>query len=185
MKRKVAVGPGASSLILIAVVLSLSVLTVLTMISARNDEALAQRSVETRGDQRLSWLRGKDPGGPGRPAAKAQAEAPENYLAAVEAPGLPEGMRLEGIRLSLGGKAGKPGPGIAPRLAAPGETPRGHLTLHRLGEADIWDDSFEGFAAAEKRMGSSCRRRYTIIWSIPVLLSKAIYRPTKLDMNLK
>ena len=44
-KRKIAVGPGASSLILIAVVLALSVLTVLTMIAARNDEALAQRSV--------------------------------------------------------------------------------------------------------------------------------------------
>ena len=47
-KRKIAVGPGASSLILIAVVLALSVLTVLTMIAARNDEALTRRSIETR-----------------------------------------------------------------------------------------------------------------------------------------
>ena len=47
-KQKVAVGPGASSLILIAVVLTLCVLTVLTMVSARSDESMTVRSMETR-----------------------------------------------------------------------------------------------------------------------------------------
>ena len=47
-RKKIAVGPGASSLILIAVVLALSMLTMLTMLSARSDEALALRSLQTR-----------------------------------------------------------------------------------------------------------------------------------------
>ena len=42
-KQKIAFGPGAASLILIAVVLALSVLTVLTMISARNDAFAARK----------------------------------------------------------------------------------------------------------------------------------------------
>ena len=46
-RQKIAAGPGASSLILIAVMLSLTILAALTMISARNDESLSDRSVET------------------------------------------------------------------------------------------------------------------------------------------
>lgn len=44
-KRKIALGPGAASLILIVVVLSLCMLAMLTMISARNDNNLSVRSV--------------------------------------------------------------------------------------------------------------------------------------------
>ena len=44
-KRKIALGPGASSLILIVVVLSMCMLAVLTMLSAENDENLSLRSV--------------------------------------------------------------------------------------------------------------------------------------------
>ena len=144
MKRqRIAFGPGASSLILIAVVLALSVLTVLTMIAARNDEALSQRTVETRRETNALFAQGeRSLAALDALAAKAQAEAPENYLAAVEA-GLPEGMRLEGDQVSWEEKLGNRALACAARLAAPGETPRVIWTLHRLGEADIWDDSFE------------------------------------------
>lgn len=43
-KRKIALGPGASSLILIVVVLSMCMLSMLTMVSAKNDESLSKRS---------------------------------------------------------------------------------------------------------------------------------------------
>ena len=45
-KRKVALGPGAASLILIVVVLSLAMLAMLMQISSRNDLSLASRSAE-------------------------------------------------------------------------------------------------------------------------------------------
>ena len=48
MKRKstLSVGPGASSLILIFVVLAMAVLSVLTLISSRNDTRLSTRAVQ-------------------------------------------------------------------------------------------------------------------------------------------
>lgn len=47
MKRKwIAIGPGAASLILIVVVLSISVLGILALISARSDCKLGERSIE-------------------------------------------------------------------------------------------------------------------------------------------
>ena len=46
MKRKVALGPGAASLILIIVVLSLCMMAMLAQIGARNDYNLCRRSAE-------------------------------------------------------------------------------------------------------------------------------------------
>ena len=45
-KRKIALGPGAASLILIVVVLSLCMLAMLTQIAAKNDYNLCTRSAE-------------------------------------------------------------------------------------------------------------------------------------------
>ena len=45
-KRKIALGPGAASLILIVVVLSLCMLAILTQIAAKNDYNLCTRSAE-------------------------------------------------------------------------------------------------------------------------------------------
>ena len=60
MKRKVALGPGAASLILIVVVLSLCMMAMLTQIGARNDYNLCKRSAEMvqPGANRnwLSWM---------------------------------------------------------------------------------------------------------------------------------
>ena len=98
MKRKVALGPGAASLILIVVVLSLCMMAMLTQIGARNDYNLCKRSAEmvqrvyelnARSEQKLAEL---DAG-----LVKAQAEAGndmEAYLEKVETL-LPEGMSLD------------------------------------------------------------------------------------------
>lgn len=45
-ERKVAMGPGAASLILIMVVLGLSILSVLSLGSAKNDDSLSTRGTE-------------------------------------------------------------------------------------------------------------------------------------------
>ena len=45
-KRKIALGPGAASLILIVVVLSLCMLAMLAQIGSRNDMSLSSRSAE-------------------------------------------------------------------------------------------------------------------------------------------
>ena len=64
-KRKIALGPGAASLILIVVVLSLCMMAMLTQISARNDYNLCARSAEmvqrvyelnARSEQKLAEL---------------------------------------------------------------------------------------------------------------------------------
>ena len=44
-KRGLQIGPGAASLLLIAVVLSMSVISILNLVSARNDLRLSERSV--------------------------------------------------------------------------------------------------------------------------------------------
>ncbi|MBQ9210530.1 MAG: hypothetical protein IJ153_02420 [Clostridia bacterium] len=142
-KRKVAVGPGASSLILIAVVLALSVLTVLTMISARNDEALALRSVETRQEVYGLFAEGE------RSLAKLDAvlmaslaEAPageEEYLARV-AEQLPEGMKMKGDIVSWTEKIGDRALACAVKVLAPGAEKRTAWTLHRLEAEDIWEE---------------------------------------------
>ena len=98
MKRKVALGPGAASLILIVVVLSLCMMAMLTQIGARNDYNLCKRSAEmvqrvyelnARSEQKLAELDAV--------LVKAQAEAGsdmEAYLEKVEEL-LPEGMSLD------------------------------------------------------------------------------------------
>ena len=95
MKRKVALGPGAASLILIVVVLSLCMMAMLTQIGARNDFNLCKRSAEMvqrvyelneQSERKLAELDSV--------LVKAQKEAGENmeaYLEKVEAL-LPEGM---------------------------------------------------------------------------------------------
>ena len=145
-KQKIAFGPGASSLMLIAVVLALSVLTVLTMISARNDEALSIRSTETRlevaglfarGEQSLAKLDAV--------LAEAMKEHPEteSYLAAV-GESLPEGMQLKDDRVSWTEELDGRTLVCAVRLNAPGEETRYRWVSHRLGEADIWEEDFQG-----------------------------------------
>ena len=142
-KQKIAVGPGASSLMLIAVVLALTVLTVLTMISARNDAALSDRSVETRQQvYELSAMAERSLAKLDAVLAKAGAEnAGDAYLEAVKA-ALPEGMRMEGNQVLWEEKGSDRQLECGVALQEAGAFPRTAWTLHRLGEADIWDDDF-------------------------------------------
>lgn len=145
-KRKIAVGPGASSLILIAVVLALSVLAVLTMISARSDEALALRSVETRQEVYGLFADAE------RSLAKLDAvladcleenpEDPDAYLALVKEK-LPEGMKLQQSQVSWTEKSENRSLECAVRIMEPGSEKRTVWTMHNLGAGEIWED--EGF----------------------------------------
>ncbi len=145
-KRKIAVGPGAASLILIAVVLALSVLTVLTMIAARNDEALTSRSVETRREVYGLFAAGETS------LAKLDAvlvscladhpEDPDAYYAAVKEK-LPDGMKMKGAEVSWTERTETRSLECAVRVAEPGAEKRTAWTLHRLNAGEIWED--EGF----------------------------------------
>lgn len=97
-KRKIALGPGAASLILIVVALSLCMLAMLAQIGARSDYNLAARSAEmvTRvyelrdhSEQRMAELDAV------LVRCGAEKQDREAYLAAVKE-NLPEGMTLNG-----------------------------------------------------------------------------------------
>ena len=98
MKRKIALGPGAASLILIVVTLSLAMMAMLTIIAAKNDYSLCFRSagmieqvyaLNAASEKRLGEL----------DAVVMKAVGKENFLEAVKA-GLPEGMTLEDDRVT-------------------------------------------------------------------------------------
>ena len=97
-KRKIAMGPGAASIILIVVTLSLCMLAMLTMLSSRNDLNLSTRSasmieqVYTLSDRSERTYAELD-----EILARCRAENTDDeaYLAAVEEQ-LPEGAELEG-----------------------------------------------------------------------------------------
>ncbi len=141
-RQKIAVGPGASSLILICVVLALSVLTVLTMISARNDESLSLRGEETRGEVYELFARGeRSLAGLDAALVRAGKDAGgmEDYLAAVEA-GLPEGMTLREDQVYWTEQTDTRALECAVRLLPPGGAERAVWTLHRLGAGSKWEE---------------------------------------------
>ncbi len=145
-KRKVAVGPGASSLILIAVVLTLCVLAVLTMISARNDDALSTRSAETATEiYTLSASAEKNLSVLDAVLVRCRKEAGDEagYLKAVEE-NLPEGMRMEENRVSWTETVNNRRLECEVRLLSADNEARYEWTSHRLtmggnSEGD-WED---------------------------------------------
>ncbi len=97
--RKIAMGPGAASLILIVVTLSLCILAMLTLVSAQNDENLSLRStrmitqvyeLSARAEKRLAELDGI--------VLEARKAESEDFLSAV-AERLPEDMTLDGDQI--------------------------------------------------------------------------------------
>ncbi len=148
-KRKIALGPGAASLILIVVVLSLCMLSMLAIISSRNDMSLASRSTEMitrvyelsdKSERRLAELDAV--------LVKCREEAGEDqetFLAAVEE-NLPEGMEIdtdEGI-VSWTDPLDNRTMNCAVKLAGPGEMPRAEWYNYKLKvdepEDDLEDD---------------------------------------------
>ena len=101
-KRKIALGPGAASLILIVVVLSLCMMAMLTQIGARNDYNLCTRSAEmvqrvyelnAQSERKLAELDAL------LVTARKDAGDMETYLTELEAL-LPEDMTLEEDRIT-------------------------------------------------------------------------------------
>ena len=101
MKKKsmISFGPGASSLILIFVVLALSALGMLSLMNSRNDIRLSERSVQvtqavyalqTAAEEKraeLDSLLGQ---------AALEADGDEAYYSAIEKAALPEGVEWDG-----------------------------------------------------------------------------------------
>ena len=100
MKRKssVAIGPGAASLILIVVILSMGVLGMLALMNARNDARLSSRStavvvagyeLNDKAERHLAALDGVVA------ACAAKCDSDDVFLAAVRGV-LPDGMLMDG-----------------------------------------------------------------------------------------
>lgn len=132
-RRELQLGPGAASLMMIAVVLSMSVLGMLSLMSARNDMSLARRSVEIaeeiaglneRAENSLTALDAVL-------ADCASAETDDEYMDLL-AENLPEGMTIEDrtvywMEKSETGRLLECAVGIEPA----GSYPRAKWTLHR------------------------------------------------------
>ena len=143
MKRKVALGPGAASLILIVVVLSLCMMAMLTQIGARNDFNLCRRSAEMvqrvyelneQSEKKLAELDAQ--------LVKAQKEAgtdKEAYLAKVEEL-LPEGMSLDEEQVTWTEPLDNRNLECIVQLLPPGEKERTKWISHKLLVEEPEDD---------------------------------------------
>ena len=135
MKRKVALGPGAASLILIVVVLSLCMMAMLTQIGARNDYNLCKRSAEMV--QRVYELNAQSEGKLAELDAvlvKAQQDAGTDmdaYLKKVEEL-LPEGMTLEEGNITWTEPLDNRNLECIVKLLPPGEKQRTTWISHKL-----------------------------------------------------
>lgn len=135
------IGPGAASLLLIAVVLCMSVLGALSLTSAMGDErlsargaALAQSSaqLDAEAERRFAVL-------DGMLAALQAGDEEEDYLAAVERV-LPEGMTLDGWTVRWSEQTdGARVLDCEALLSPPGEFPRAVFTAHRLYTLETGD----------------------------------------------
>ena len=101
-KRKIALGPGAASLILIVVVLSLCMLAMLTQIAAKNDYNLCTRSAEMV--QKVYELNAQSEQNFARldsvlVSARKETTDMQAYLDKVKEM-LPEGMKMEEDRVT-------------------------------------------------------------------------------------
>ena len=135
MKRKVALGPGAASLILIVVVLSLCMMAMLTQIGARNDYNLCKRSAEMV--QRVYELNAQSEGKLAELDAvlvKAQQDAGTDmdaYLKKVEEL-LPEGMTFEEGNITWTEPLDNRNLECIVKLLPPGEKQRTKWISHKL-----------------------------------------------------
>lgn len=145
-RREFQIGPGAASLMLIVVVLSMSVLGMLTLMNARSDERLSARSVEvaeeiyrldTRAEGSLAALDAVL-------CALAQEASGEDEFRALLAERLPEGMSLEGATVRWQETDGGTKTLVCAAEIAPlGSFPRCRMIEHRL-QSGMEDDEAEG-----------------------------------------
>lgn len=133
-RRKFHIGPGAASLMLLAVILSMSVLSLLALVSAKNDANLSKTSIAVAEEIYLlheqaerSLMRLDEAIASVRPIPDE-----ESYLAAIES-ALPQYMSLNGEEIHWteqigGGRSMR----CAVRILPPGELPRVQWTERRL-----------------------------------------------------
>ncbi|MBE5804848.1 MAG: hypothetical protein E7316_10105 [Clostridiales bacterium] len=142
-QRKIALGPGAASLILIIVALSMCILCMLTYISAKNDLSLSNRSADMI--QRVYTLNDRSERSMAALDAvlaecAAQAADEAAYLEQV-AQRLPAGMEMEDDIISWMESEGDRALMCAVQLAPLGEEPRLQWTQHALTveTEDAWN----------------------------------------------
>ena len=141
-KRKVALGPGAASLILIVVVLSLCMLAMLAQIGSRNDYSLASRSAEMitrvyqlhdQSERKMAELDAV--------LAKCQKETTdmESYLALVEK-SLPSDMTLDEDIVSWQEPLDNRTMNCEVKLLEPGQKERAKWVTYKLKVEEPEDD---------------------------------------------
>ena len=136
MKRKIALGPGAASLILIVVILSLCMLSMLMQIGARNDLSLA-----TRGTEMITRVYGLFSGSEHRLAkldtfllrCRNATDSQEAYMKMVEQ-NLPEGYTMEDDVISWKEPLDRRVLTCAVRVLPYGEAERTEWTVHTFAE---------------------------------------------------
>ena len=133
-KSRISFGPGAASLILIVVILSMSVLGMLALMNARSDIRFTERSMRVieagyalndRAEKSLAALDAA------AAACAETAEGDEAYLEALKAR-LPQGMAMEGRAIAWTETDGYRTLDCAVELLPLGETPRLQWNTHRL-----------------------------------------------------
>ena len=143
-KRKIAMGPGAASIILIVVVLSLCMLAMLSLIAAKNDDSLSVRSADmieqvyslsAQSERTLARLDAI--------LARCMKDNPdgEAYLAAVEE-NLPEEMEIDGDLVSWSEPMENRTLECTVRLLPPGSAYRTEWVAHKL-IVDVPEDEWE------------------------------------------
>ena len=141
-KRKVALGPGAASLILIVVVLSLCMMAMLTQIGSRNDYNLCTRSAEmvqrvyelnAQSEQKLAELDAL------LVTAQQEAADMDAYLEKVEEL-LPEDMTLEEDQITWTEPLDNRNLECIVQLLPPGEKQRTKWISHKLVVDEPEDD---------------------------------------------
>ena len=145
MRRKsnVAIGPGAASLILIVVILSMGVLGMLALMNARNDARLSSRStavvvagyeLNDKAERRLAELDSAVA------ECAALSDGDDAFLTAVRGR-LPEGMLMDGRMVSWSETDGLRTLSCAVEVLPQGENERLRWREHRLTAVteDIWN----------------------------------------------
>lgn len=129
------IGPGAASLLLIVVMLSMSVLGMLAMMNARSDYRLSARSIEvTEQIYTLSTAAERSLASLDKIIADSAAEAEnDTQWLQILADRLPAGMTMEDREISWTVQTTE-GRSVlcAVKLADWGQTPRVHWTRHQL-----------------------------------------------------
>lgn len=141
-KRKIALGPGAASLILIVVVLSLCMLAMLTQIAAKNDYNLCIRSAEMV--QKVYELNAQSERNFARldnvlAAARKETTDMQAYLEKVKEL-LPEGMTLEEDRVTWTEPLDNRNLECIVQLLPVEETQRAKWISHKLAVEEPEDD---------------------------------------------